>query len=548
MSMPFAPSSDIYLCHVQFDNSYKHQVTFENRSEQLTYFKSKAKLIFNNYLTVRRNAGGSNICSVKVNANIDEIQSAGINYLFYVNKNHNTSRYFYCFVTSLNYISEGTTEIFFETDVFQTWWFDVQIKSSFVVREHVINDKIGNNIAPESFSLQEYTYSKISFFNDDEFSDYCYIVGATTRLDEQTARGALFSGIYSGIFLYVADNVDDVNYLIETLETNGDDCISFITLIPNFAILESNPNYSSGTMLGGSDEPAKKYYKLEFSTIKDGYIECSSGLTTYTDQIFEGYKPKNNKMFTAPFFNLTVSNHAGKEMVYNIEDFDDIDMVCFYLTGDISASPTITLYPAWHKGLPENFDDGISITTFPQCSYNTDMYKLWMIKNQYAQDIQRDKIFYDTLFGAFGSIWSKDPVGVVSSFASMNVAQDQLHDQKYQASRQPNKANSGDTKPNLLTGLKMNKFDFYIRTLKYEHAKVIDEYFTMYGYQINQVKVPEMYTRKKWNYVQTVGVNLIGGIPNDDMEKLKAMFNSGVTFWRKDATIGDYTVSNEVKK
>ena len=43
---------------------------------------------------------------------------------------------------------------------------------------------------------------------------------------------------------------------------------------------------------------------------------------------------------------------------------------------------------------------------------------------------------------------------------------------------------------------------------------------------------------------QVMDVNIHGSIPNDDLQQIKNMFDSGVTFWNNPDTFGDYSVSN----
>ena len=59
--------------------------------------------------------------------------------------------------------------------------------------------------------------------------------------------------------------------------------------------------------------------------------------------------------------------------------------------------------------------------------------------------------------------------------------------------------NSGDV--NVASG--NNTFHFYKMSIKQEYAKIIDDFFTMYGYQVNSLKVPNITGRTNWNYVKT---------------------------------------------
>ena len=52
--------------------------------------------------------------------------------------------------------------------------------------------------------------------------------------------------------------------------------------------------------------------------------------------------------------------------------------------------------------------------------------------------------------------------------------------------------------------------------------------------------------RKNWNYIKTIGANIEGNIPEDDLNELKAIFNNGVTIWHKASTYLDYSQDNSI--
>ena len=60
---------------------------------------------------------------------------------------------------------------------------------------------------------------------------------------------------------------------------------------------------------------------------------------------------------------------------------------------------------------------------------------------------------------------------------------------------------------------------------------MIDDYFSMFGYKVNTIKVPQFTSRKYWNYIKTSGINMIGNVPQDALNVLKQMFDNGVTMW-----------------
>ena len=73
---------------------------------------------------------------------------------------------------------------------------------------------------------------------------------------------------------------------------------------------------------------------------------------------------------------------------------------------------------------------------------------------------------------------------------------------------------------------------------------MIDQYFDMFGYKVNTVKSPNVKSRKNWNYLKTINCNFTGNIPEKDMEKIKLIFDNGVTLWHNKDTMYDYNNDN----
>lgn len=60
----------------------------------------------------------------------------------YQNSNY-SNKWFYAFITSMEYKNDNTTYIKLETDIWQTYQFEIQFKPSFIVREMVnVSDDI----------------------------------------------------------------------------------------------------------------------------------------------------------------------------------------------------------------------------------------------------------------------------------------------------------------------------------------------------------------------------------------------------------------------
>lgn len=111
----------------------------------------------------------------------------------------------------------------------------------------------------------------------------------------------------------------------------------------------------------------------------------------------------------------------------------------------------------------------------------------------------------------------------------------------------PNSSRGNTNNGDIISADKTNTFYFYQKSIKPEYAAVIDNYFNMYGYKVNEIKVPNINTRQNWNYIKTIGANIIGSIPQDDLEEIKKLFNNGITFWHSPSAYLNYTLPNPIR-
>lgn len=87
-------------------------------------------------------------------------------------------------------------------------------------------------------------------------------------------------------------------------------------------------------------------------------------------------------------------------------------------------------------------------------------------------------------------------------------------------------------------------FAYLNRHITRDYARIIDEFFNMYGYKTNLVKVPNWNVRPHWTYCKTAGCIIKGNIPANDAKKICAIFDNGITHWRNGDEVGNYSLDN----
>lgn len=93
-----------------------------------------------------------------------------------------------------------------------------------------------------------------------------------------------------------------------------------------------------------------------------------------------------------------------------------------------------------------------------------------------------------------------------------------------------------------LTGTLLGRLQ--VKTVDDMHARIIDQYFDLYGYQTNSFKVPNIHSRPAWNFVKTAGFDAKLLIPQKYKVAISDCFNAGITFWKNGDQIGNYSQSN----
>lgn len=509
--MAITPNTTVYLCEVPFDSTNKHQIYTDTKENQTTYFKTKATRTITEYTYVRKDN------MIRAGVKFDDIVTC--NYVMYQNTNHGT-KWFYAFIEKMEYVNDNVTNIYIKTDVYQTWIHDVYLRASYVVREHSVTDGVGDNVIPESFDIKDYERTDItSYFDDTSFSSWGYLVTTTEQKGADGSRGCEHSGIYQGLYFYYFTNTLVMNEFLDAIEKEGGDCVISITCIPQFCV--KGVSVGDGGWIYHSAEPSKltkTHEKPVFSTI-------------------DGYKPKNNKCFTGQFYSMLVSNNFGETNQFYFEDWAS-NTIGFNFYADISVNPTMLCVPYNYKNLSEDYEECISSGCFPQCAFNSDTFKLWLSKNQFSVGMNVGNSIIGLIGGVAGGKLEKAYNSSMGIASAMNEV--------YKHSKDANKGHLGNSKGNLLTALKRNRFSFYIQYPKKKYIEMIDNYFTMYGYQTNRLKTPNIAVRKAFTYTQTIDCNITGSIPTEDMKELKSIFDNGVTLWRTTATFGNYLQDNGV--
>lgn len=277
--------------------------------------------------------------------------------------------------------------------------------------------------------------------------------------------------------------------------------------------------------------------------------------TSYTENYFiigvskntslNGYTPRNKKLLCYPYNFLTLSNNNGVAVPLNYEDFSTSNCG-FRVIGALCPGGSIRIIPRNYKNIEENDDEGINLGKYPICNYLTDMYTNWMTQNSLNLGLNLITSAGTAIAGGALMATGGGALAGAGMIASGLSGVLNTVSQAYPKSLVPNQVQGNTNCGDVITSSSKNTFYFYKMSIKEEYARIIDKFFDKFGYKVNTVKNLEFHSRKYWNYIKTIDVNITGKIPKYALDELKEMFNNGTTLWHDTNNMYNYNLNNSI--
>lgn len=89
-----------------------------------------------------------------------------------------------------------------------------------------------------------------------------------------------------------------------------------------------------------------------------------------------------------------------------------------------------------------------------------------------------------------------------------------------------------------------NGYCLVYKQISSEYITILENYFKQFGYAYNRLEVPNLHTRKSWDYIKTIDCNIKANINNDSLNIIKSIFDSGVTIWHT-TDVDNYNLNND---
>lgn len=572
----YSPSGVVYLGQVPWNNSYKHVRLYGDRTSQNSDILSMCGIQSSGYSYIARNR------TLKVSIPADRLYH--VNYCAYRNPSIG-SRWIYCFVTDVEYVNDNTTELTLETDVFQTFLYGVDwtLPACMVDREHTDDDDAMFTDEPAFdlvYTITDVTYQKF---------DVGYVVVMTCSTPEQNQNIIedflnpsgyyakplsmhMYKGVPYGCSAYCFKMqsagggyvTDQLEMFLNGIQWAGSiDSIVAIFTVPSFFNLPNDAPITAVTeqFQGGIGATVKTFNAPDWV----------SG---------NGYTPRNRKLYRYPYtyLNLTDMNGSSSELRYELCD-ESTPIV--RISATVNPACQCIAYVKNYMGMDGNLSAGIMTEMGALGSWSVDSYQTWIgqsgtstqlaaigggtalaglmggdMISDAAANLSERAALRDMGLTAMGGIAGRAAASNIAGIAALGAigAAGTVVQQHASHYKQP-VTNRGNLNANTMFQCAFQ--GVYAQRIQCvpEIMRQIDDFFDMFGYAVNKVKVPNMTGRDGFNYVKTVNaapkslratagdVVTDGGrgTPAAELSVIESCLNAGITFWHTTSGFGDFS-------
>jgi hypothetical protein len=432
----WTPNTDVYLCNVPWDATYRDVVWWDNYDESF-----EAIVHGHKKHSTWTQIHGLTYCAQGRPIRIDVPFSKANTYNYLIARNNedpvNSRNTFYYFITSVEYVAPNTTEITVQLDVWQSYMHEWEITRCYVERSHLgiaAEEAWTDNgrrylTAPEGLDTgaeyivgdvwREFVAATPTPEEGQEYdtANYDVVVTSTVDLEEDygsaddpkftTAKGSIAEGLPNGCAVYVMP-VDAFTTMAEALSyapwvAQG---IVSITAIPN-GVIDWDKLEGRKTKLPDVPHDGKSAVNADVFVAKKGFgdafqnnktIELAAPFRTDT-HIPDRYKHLW-KFYTAPYMWFELTTFTGTPLMIRPESIVDWKFnvtqwahvvppnprIMFTVNNLNASSFGVTDY--WN-GRSEHFDVMTGFANFPTFTLTNNSYLMYTASNAHQIAYQR---------------------------------------------------------------------------------------------------------------------------------------------------------------
>lgn len=418
-----------------------------------------------------------------------------INYVAYQNHRYG-NKWFYAFVEDMRYLSPESTALVLNQDIWASWQFDLNFNKSFVERETVSDDTVGAHTVPENVEKGDYVVTAKSYI---QFSYQFITIYAT----EPAPGGEGWSTSYplgeAGGTVGIQIPIYNKTYPRTSYATVADDLKSFVEAGKSDAVI---------------------------SVVLRAEIIGSQGVFPARTL---NYSPRNNKLLTFPYV-CAVAYCPGQSILLHYELWNRE----YYFSTDGGPNQRWIFMPKNYGGETLGEAYQLTINSTMAIPWISDYFQNWSAQNRAQNVVGLVGGVVDIGLGLAGIATATKPSGKVGGAQGIASGVKEIGNviaQTIKAQIMPDVMHGTfeNTSINILNGYPA--INMACKAIRPEYARIIDDYFSMYGYKVARLKEIELHSRSNWNFVKTIGANITGNCPAPALDTIKAMFDNGVTLW-----------------
>lgn len=476
--MLIQPESEVrILSGVKLDPGYNNTILWTDENSQSLGFDSMATYRLSDFTYVK---DGN---AIRVPLTVKEL--LGCSYLMFRNRGFE-NKWFYAFITDIEYLNTETTLVRFKLDVIQTWLFQMELLESFVERA-----TDGNPLSLESFNYGP--IKCVETTRSGYLNEYGYAVFASQSYGSLYPPGFV-SGNYIGAFHRYYNDVNRLREIFESASTNPEELLGAVYMPSAFYQQEGS-------------EPVAHNINIE-----------------KPDKIGQ-YTPRHKKLLRYPY-NYLIVDSGTEKAEYRYEWFNT-DTCGFRLYGTMSLNPQILCVPlAYNSSQYFNYTESVLLQGFPQLSFNTSGYKQWEARSAVPT-------MAGNVLSLASNLQSRSPAGIASSIGG-------IMETMTGAQLLPDH-NHGSNSGSIDVAIKSKDFYFKKMQITEDYARMIDDWLDRFGDTVNRIQRPSIASRvRDYSYVKCSNASVSGDIPKSDLAEIIDCFNRGITFWTSNGGIGKY--------
>ena len=591
------------LTGVPFDNGYAHTRWLNSVADQQAYFNKFVKKTVRemNYIKIV----GKQFIDLEVNFE----QAKNYNYMMYQNSEYG-SKWFYAFIVNVQVLSPRTTRLFFEIDVIQTWRFDFTVKQSFVAREHESTNRNWNVIPEGQMLGNEYEIVKQYNVRPYPFYFFVICVKERFDLhyEPELYDGSFFGSpnTLSYYVLPVPYNVDgegaipdykftdsqgnyhsstqqDIRRLFHEFRTNDKAPKNIVSMyVTDYLPLEITETDSFKFKIANAVQTTLNP-KAENVT----YVYCLASRSKYNHilekkigNVFDDINESADKLRYYPYTVIELSDGRGNVVNFKPEGLKKTngDIILSFMGSVHFYNNVAYALNGYNNGSSKG--DLISnslINSDPQdIAVLDDKTTAYLQGNKNSIEARRktwgDDLKYQQISNGVRGATSVANIGAnavaknpnpsayiddvgstIQSAVNFTYAgvdyENKINEQNAMMediSNMPPSLIKQGSNANFSFGNNLSGVRVSIKRIRSQYLDNTRDFLHMFGVKTNSLKQPNLNSRTQWNYIQTIMCNVQCNFYNEDIQKIKAIFDSGITLWHND-DIYNYNKVNGVR-